>query len=268
MRLAIMQPYFFPYLGYFSLIAVTDRFVVFDQVQFIRHGWINRNRILKPCHSEDQYITVPLRRHHRDTKISDVQIANHLPWREKILRQLRHYLPIAPYFDQVMARVEQCLNLETDSISELNQNALSNLCDWIGIPLNTIPMSDVPLDEVKIRHPGDWALEVATQLGATCYVNPVDGQSLFDPRSFKSRNIQLQFVRNRLNQYSQTKAPFLPGLSILDALMFVGPEMTKRLVLSYERTDACAEHPGERKRLTPSWLNTHNITPISLESNQ
>ena len=90
MKIGIMQPYFFPYLGYISLIKHTDEFLLFDPVQFIRHGWIERNRILKPG-AGWQYISVPLKKHEQTALIQDVQIDNSQNWREKILAQLGHY---------------------------------------------------------------------------------------------------------------------------------------------------------------------------------
>ena len=90
MKVAIMQPYFFPYLGYFGLINHTEKFILFDTVQFIRHGWIERNRILKPM--EDwQYIAVPLKKHSQKTLIKDIEINNSIDWKNKIFAQLTHY---------------------------------------------------------------------------------------------------------------------------------------------------------------------------------
>ena len=97
MKLGIMQPYFFPYIGYFSLIKHTDDFILLDTVQFIRHGWIERNRILKPSDGW-QYIMVPLKKHSRETLIKNIEINNEQQWKEKILAQLQHYKKQAPYF--------------------------------------------------------------------------------------------------------------------------------------------------------------------------
>jgi len=90
MKLGIMQPYFFPYLGHFDLIYKTDRWIVFDTPQYIRQGWVNRNRILGP-NSGWQYITVPTRKHHRDNPIRDILVKEGKDWRERVCRQLEHY---------------------------------------------------------------------------------------------------------------------------------------------------------------------------------
>src|ERR1700761_8598999 len=100
MKLAIMQPYFFPYLGYFQLIHHADRFILFDDVQYIRHGWINRNRILKPAEGH-QFIIAPLADHGRDALIKEVYVKDGYDWKEKILRQVEHYKKRAPYYNDV-----------------------------------------------------------------------------------------------------------------------------------------------------------------------
>jgi len=111
MKLAIMQPYFFLYLGYFSLIKHTDKFILFDIVQFIRHGWIERNRILKPSEGW-QYFRVPLQKHPRETKIKDILIDNDQAWKEIILAQLQHYKKSAPYYLNVIGILNKVFSQE------------------------------------------------------------------------------------------------------------------------------------------------------------
>ena len=117
--LGIMQPYFFPYLGYFDLINYTDRWIVFDTVQYIRHGWVNRNRILHPKEGW-QHIVVPLKKHSRDTTIKDIEISKEPKWRKRILGQSQHYKKKAPYFYETYQLIEECLTIEECSISRLN----------------------------------------------------------------------------------------------------------------------------------------------------
>lgn len=115
MKLAIMQPYFFPYIGYFSLIKHTDEFILFDTAQYIRHGWIDRNRILKQT-NDWQYINVPLTKHSLETKIKDVKINNQENWKEKIFKQLLHYKKKSPFYNETINVLSQGLQIETDSI--------------------------------------------------------------------------------------------------------------------------------------------------------
>ena len=119
-----MQPYFMPYIGYYSLIKHTDEFILFDPVQFIRHGWIERNRILKQGGGW-QYIQVPLIKDNgRDTLIKDVRINNSEPWKQKMLAQLQHYKKKAPYYFKVIKMLNESVGngISCGGISTLNHN--------------------------------------------------------------------------------------------------------------------------------------------------
>ena len=131
MKLAIMQPYFLPYLGYFSLIKHTEEFILLDSVQFIRHGWIERNRILKPSEG-CQYINVPLQKHSRETLIKDIIINNSTEWKRKILSQLEHY-KTASYYKTVLSLLSDIFEDEYTSIVDLNFRSLKTVCDYLGI---------------------------------------------------------------------------------------------------------------------------------------
>lgn len=233
MRLAVMQPYFFPYLGYFSLIAATDRFVVFDPVQYIRHGWINRNRILKPGFGEPQYISVPLAKHARDTTIRDIRIASEQDWQKRIFGQLQHYKKKAPHFAAVHDIVERCLNFKTDRIVDLNVHCLQVVCDAIDVQLKLIRFEDIAANVGVVEHAGEWALRTALAMQAECYINPIGGRELFDAALFRSHGIGLSFLEPELKEYPQAGSPFNAGLSIVDVMMFCGLDETKRLVRQY-----------------------------------
>ena len=141
MNVAIMQPYFLPYLGYFALIKHTGMWVVFDTPQFIRHGWIERNRILKQYEGW-QYIKVPLEKHSRSTTIRNVQINNNVNWQKKNLAQLTLYKKKAPFYDVVINILNKLFDKHTDSIVDINVYALQLVCEYIGIDFNYLIFSD------------------------------------------------------------------------------------------------------------------------------
>ena len=200
-----MQPYFFPYLGYFDLIDYADKWVVFDTAQYIRHGWVNRNRIFHP-EKESHYIIVPLRKAPRETPIKDMVIANDWPWRERIIGQLQEYRR-APNFTEVMALVKDCL-IEEDSISRLNTFILAKVCAYLGVDFDYSVFSEMGLKLGPIEGPGDWALRIAESMGADEYVNAPGGKDLFDAEAFEKSGIKLTILETR------------PGLSIIDELMW------------------------------------------------
>jgi hypothetical protein len=217
MILGIMQPYFFPYLGYLNLIKRSDRWIVFDEVQYIHKGWMNRNRILHP--SKDwQYINAPIRDRHRGILIKDVLVNNQIDWRGKIVRQLSHYRA-APFYSDVISLVEECLSAE-ESLSRLNTHILDRICNYIGIPFNYEYFSEMNLQIGEIHGPGDWALEISKSLSADEYINPPGGEHLFDADAFREANIKLTIADQPLMEYACGKFNFIPGLSVVDVLMW------------------------------------------------
>jgi hypothetical protein len=230
MKLAIMQPYFFPYLGYYSLIRSTDKLILFDTAQFIKHGWIHRNRILRPSLDSCQYIRVPLKKHSVTTPINNVLIYHDEDWRGRLVRQLDHYRKIAPFYESVLPLVEGALNIDTDSIVKLNTNILIKTCEYLKLPLNLEILSDMHLEIDKVTYPGQWPLNISKALGAKQYVNPIGGASLFRPYEFEEAGVSLKFVSNNLSEYKQGGLGFMPGLSIIDVMMFNDVETINQLI--------------------------------------
>ncbi len=236
MKVAIMQPYFFPYIGYLSLIKHTDQFILLDEVQFIRHGWIERNRILKPG-SGWQYISVPLKKKSFTTSIKDVEINNTTDWKDKILRQLAHYKKRALYYNKTMAVVEKALAIETDSISKLNSHILSTICTYLGISGDITTFSDLNMDIDTPNAPDEWALNICKKMpGVTEYWNPIGGVEFFDRNKYHAANLNILFQRCHLPHYHQIDQHngFEAGLSIIDVMMFNSPETINTMLDSYE----------------------------------
>jgi len=220
--IAIMQPYFFPYLGYFSLIKHTDFWIVFDPVQYIRRGWMNRNRILAPEKPNGgwQYISVPIRKAPRETLIKDIKINNDIPWQDTILRQLQHYRKKAPYFDKVMALLTDAFTKNVDDTSRLNTHLLHCVCDYLSISFDYEFCSEMDLPETVINHVGGRVLGISKHLHVARYVNPPGGKSIYHKYEWESNNIQLQFLSSNLPHYSQRRKESIMGLSIIDVMMF------------------------------------------------
>jgi hypothetical protein len=223
MRLAIMQPYFLPYIGHFSLIHATDRWVALDDVQFIRHGWIERNRVLNSADAW-QYVKVPLEKHSQKTLIRDIRIRVQEPWQEKILAQLTCYRKKAPYYQQVVELLRQGWSQPTESIAHLNVNLLAAVCAYLDMPFHASIYSEMGLALEEVTHAGEWALHISKALGASTYINPQGGADLFRQEQFQEAGIELQFIAPILEPYNQRRGQFEPGLSIVDLLMFESPK--------------------------------------------
>lgn len=238
MKAAIMQPYFYPYIGYFQLIQAADRFVLFDDVQYIRHGWVNRNRILKPVEG-CQFIIMPLTAHSRGTLIKDIQLAEVSRNKDKILRQIEHYKKTAPWYKTVRSLMGDSFSIDQNSIAEMNGNYLKAVCDYIGIDFKIEISSQMNFDYSQVQNAGEWALRMCEQLQATEYINPAGGMELFDNNQFEKSNIGLRFLQPSLRAYNQRRKHFEPGLSIIDVMMFNEPAEIKNLINDYQLYETC-----------------------------
>lgn len=232
MRIAIMQPYFFPYLGQFQLINAVNRFILCDDVQYMRHSWINRNKILKP-NEGSYYITVPIVKHSSSASIKDIQIVESDDWKRQILKQVEHYKKKAKYFPEVYSLLQDCLHLKERNITEMNAHCFEKVCAYIGIAFKKEISSIMNLDYSEVKSTDDWALRICEQLGATEYINPPGGINLYSKNKFEKSNIKLSFLQPDLKEYNQFRNTFEPSLSIVDVMMFNSPEEIRSMLNDY-----------------------------------
>jgi len=230
-----MQPYFFPYIGYFALIKHTDFFVVFDTPQFIRHGWIERNRILKPQDGW-QYLKVPLEKHKRETNIKDIKINNSVLWKDKIFAQLTYYKRKAKYYNEVIRLLKDIFSIDTDSIIELDTYSLTKICEYLNITFKYSLFSEMDLNIGVIKEPDEWALKISKALDAEEYVNLPGGEDFFNRDKYEGQGIKLKFLKMDLKEYDQKQSYFEPSLSIIDVLMFNEPRKINEMMDEYKFT--------------------------------
>lgn len=235
MILSVMQPYFFPYLGYFLLIKHADTFVSFDTPQYIDRGWVNRNRIIHQNRPEAAYITVPLQKHPFDAAINQVEIDNAQDYRGRILGQVdASYKKRAPFFRPVRELLLSCLEGETQSLARLNELSLIKTCEYLGLPFNLQVFSRMDLQIDPVLDSGEWGLNISKAMGASRYINAPGGMALFDQKKFDDAGIDLRFLKIRFTPYEQKKPVFLEGLSILDVMMFNPPEKVLSMLDDYD----------------------------------
>lgn len=217
--LGIMQPYFFPYLGYYQLILATDRWIVFDVVKYGKKSWMNRNRILHP-NGGWQYVSVPVHADH-DTPIGAVEMVDAPAAERRILGQIEHYRGKAPFFHKVRDLVaESFATTKSNRLRDLNIRSLAVVCDHLGIRFDWSICSEMALDLPAIDHAGQWALEISDALGAKRYVNPPGGRPIFFPQDWKDRGIDLRFLEPQPMIYDCPPYGLVENLSILDVLMW------------------------------------------------
>lgn len=236
MKLAIMQPYFLPYLGYWQLIHAADTLVLLDDVQYMRHGWVNRNRVLK--HGGGwQYITVPLRKHSMKEVIRNVHPNYDIDWKTKILRQLEHYSygrkSKAPFYKDAMELLGGIFSkISKENLTGVNATIIQDICRYLNVGTRVLISSEQQFSYEGVQDAGEWALRIAEQTGAQEYINPIGGKDLFDPPKFRSSGILLNYLRSADIRYLQFNE-FEPSLSIVDVLMFNGQAATQELLCKY-----------------------------------
>lgn len=227
MKLAIMQPYLFPYLGYFQLIRAVDTFVVYDDVNYIKGGWINRNFIL--AQGDKQLITLPLKGASPNLLINQITVNDR---RDKLIETIRHSYGRAPQFAVVFPLVEDILKQQEKSLAHFLDYQLRQLCDYLDLhPKWHISSALKKNNELRGQ---EKVLAICEELGATHYINVPGGKSLYDREAFASRRIQLSFIQPKVVSYCQFGNEFVPNLSIIDVLMFNGKKQCAELLEEYD----------------------------------
>lgn len=245
MKVGIMQPYFFPYIGYFQLIQATDKWVVFDTPQYISKGWINRNRVLHSNPSKESlYFTVPIKKHKREAKINSILINDNGQWKKRIFGQLTSYKRKSPYYSEVLKLVHKVFEYRTNNLSDFVVNSLDEICKYLEIDFDYFVFSEMGLSINQVEHSGQWALKIADAMGAEEYINPPGGYILFDEEEFIQKNIKLKFLKPRLTPYKQRRDGFVSSLSILDIIMWNSKEEVRGMLEDYDLFDM-----GEMKRM-------------------
>lgn len=228
MKLAIMQPYFFPYIGYFQLINAVDKFVFYDDVNFIKNGWINRNRIL--VNSTPTYITVQLKDASPFKLINQVEFTDN---RQKIGKTIQMAYKKAPHFEMVWSVISNCLTYETNSVSELAITSIKEICHFLGIK-SDFEISSQKYSETRVLKRTARILNICKKNNAKVYFNAIGGSQLYQKDEFKVNGIDLFFLNTQNIIYNQPSTTFYPNLSIIDVLMNNSLEEVQTMLNKYE----------------------------------
>lgn len=217
MKLGIMQPYLFPYIGYFQLINAVDKFVIHDDVQWIKGGRINRNSIL--VQGKPYYITLPLQKNSNLLNINERSLSKDVEHhKSKIIRQIEGAYRKAPQFNSVLPLVLRCFAFQEQNVSAFIVNTIRECCDFMGIDASIILASE--LNKENDLKGQSRVLSICHLFSASEYINPIGGTDLYSKDTFKIENIKLSFIKSRNIHYKQFEYAFVPNLSIIDMLMF------------------------------------------------
>lgn len=226
MKLAIMQPYLFPYLGYFQLIRAVDAFVVFDDVNYINRGWINRNNILSQ--GEPRRFTLELVGASQNKLINGIEVTGR---DNKLLKSIRQSYGKAPYFSEVFSLIEGVFQHPEKNLARRLDFQLRQVCSYLGLKPQWYISSELKKDSALRGQ--EKILAICHELGGSHYINMPGGKELYDREIFAASGIQLSFLQPNPVTYQQFGV-FVPNLSIIDVMMFNSQEQCTKLLEEYE----------------------------------
>jgi hypothetical protein len=231
MKLGIMQPYFFPYVGYWQLINVVDKYVIYDDVNFIKGGWINRNNILMS--GEAKLISLQLQKASPNKLINEIEIHENTRNIKKLLKTIESNYKSAPYYATVFPMLENIITYDEKNLAEYLKYSITQICDFLSIDTEIIVSSTINKDN-DLRGQ-DKVIEICKMLDADEYINAIGGQTLYSIEDFNKEEINLRFLKTGNISYEQfDNELFIPNLSIIDVMMFNSRDHIKEILQMYQ----------------------------------
>ena len=230
MKSAIMQPYFFPYIGYFQLINSVDKFIIYDNIQYTKKGWINRNRIL--VNKKDQLITLPIRKDSDYLNIIERELSE--SWKidkNKMLNVIKSSYNKAPYFQDTFELISKCLNNPETNLFKFIYDSIISINNYLEIKTPIIISSTIDADHTLKSQ--DKVLSLCKKQNADIYINSIGGVELYDKETFRNNSIKLNFIKSNSIQYKQFNNEFISWLSIIDVMMFNSKQQIKEYLNNY-----------------------------------
>ena len=222
-----MQPYLFPYIGYWQLIHAVDTFVIFDDVNYIKKGYINRNNIL--VNGQKQTFTLELMSASQNKLINDIDIGNNI---EKLLKTFEMAYKKAPYFEEIFPIIKKILLHDEKNVAKLIGYSLTKISNYLG--LNTKIIYSSSIEKNNTLKAQEKIIDIVKRLQATDYINAIGGQELYEKARFLNEGLNLHFLQTELQEYQQFKNQFVPYLSIVDVMMFNEKKTTMRMLEKYK----------------------------------
>ena len=229
MALGIMQPYFLPYLGYWQLLAAVDQFVVYDNIQYTKKGWINRNRFLR--HGAEALFTVPLKKGSDYLDVAERSLADDFDPR-MLLNPLAEAYRHAPYFQAAFPVLETVVAAAPRNLFSYLHHSITTIADYLEIRTPIVVSSTVAIDHGLAGQ--DKVLALCAALGTTRYINSIGGRELYSVSDFAARGIELRFLQSRPVTYAQYDHSFVPALSIVDVMMFNSKDAVRGMLGAYD----------------------------------
>ena len=228
MKLGIMQPYFLPYIGYFQLIKAVDKYVIYDDVNYIKGGWINRNNIL--LDGKSFLFNLILSGASPNKLINEIFVSGN---QSKLLKTIKQAYQKAPYFSSVFPLMEKIIDFKEKNLALYNGNSIMQIADYLQFDTEFIYSSEIKEKNDSLRGQ-DKILNICGVMRATKYINAIGGRELYDKSEFQKMKVDLFFLKPNPSQYRQFNNEFIPYLSMLDVLMFNSVAETNELLDKFE----------------------------------
>jgi hypothetical protein len=230
-NIAIMQPYFMPYIGYFQLIKSVDEFIIYDNIQYTKKGWINRNRIL--VNGKDQIITLPIKKDSDYLNVAERELSE--SWekdKNKMINIIKSSYSKSPYFKESSELIFECLNNSEKNLFKFIYDSIIMINEYLGIKTSIIISSSIDANHTLKSQ--DKVLSLCKAQNADVYINSIGGVELYDKTIFKENGIDLNFIKSNPINYKQFNNEFIPWLSIIDVLMFNSKEQIQKYLSNYK----------------------------------
>lgn len=226
-KIAIMQPYFMPYIGYFQLINSVDEFILYDNIQFTKKGWINRNRIL--LNEKEYLITIPLKKDSDYLNVLERELSEQ--WiieKKKMSALIENAYRKAPFFKQVIGIINDCLNCNEKNLFKFIYNSIISINNYLDIKTPISISSSINVDHsLKSK---DKVVSLCKAKNARVYLNPIGGINLYEKKFFLNHDLELYFLKTKPFEYKQFSNDFVPWLSIIDVMMFNSQELIRNFL--------------------------------------
>lgn len=227
MIIAIKQPYFLPYIGFWQEVKAVDKYVFFDDVNYINRGWINRNYIL--VNGMKFLFTLSLKEASQNKHINEIEISDNF---ERLRKTIEFAYKKAPFFCPTMELLNKILTYENRNLSRFVGNSIEEISNYLGFSTSFLYSSEIEKDERL--HKQDKLIDICERLNADAYYDSTGAITMYDKPTFNAHNINLSFVKSSILPYKQFNNEFVPGLSIIDVLMFNDINKINEMLSAFE----------------------------------
>lgn len=230
MKIGIMQPYFFPYIGYWQLINAVDIYVIYDDVNFMKKGWINRNNIL--INGQPKLINLQMSKASQNKLINEIELLGNETYNAKLLKTIKASYKKAPYYEEVFPLIKNIIEQDEKNLAKFLTESMVEISKYLGIKTKFVMSSDI--EKNNSLRGQDKIIETCKLLNADVYINSIGGRDLYLQKDFHSNGIKLKFLKANKIKYKQFNNEFIPNLSIVDVLMFNATNGINHFLEEYE----------------------------------